>query len=99
MLNVKKESDGNILTMSLAGRLDVASSPELKKLLDESLDGVERLVMDFTELEYTSSAGLRVLLEAYKTMTDRGGMSIKNVNETVKKVFDSVGFSRFMKLE
>ena len=99
MLSVNKEFDGNVMTMSLSGRLDVVSAPELKGILNDSLDGVERLVLDLEELEYTSSAGLRVFLEAYKTMAERDGMSIKNVNEMVMKVFDSVGFSKFMKIE
>ncbi|MBO6206940.1 MAG: hypothetical protein J6O73_08360 [Lachnospiraceae bacterium] len=56
MLSVNKEFDGNVMTMSLSGRLDVVSAPELKGILNDSLDGVERLVLDLEELEYTSSA-------------------------------------------
>lgn len=99
MLQVDKQKDGNTLIMSLTGKLDTISAPELKEVFENAMVDVEKLILDLQELEYTSSAGLRVILEMYKTMADKEGMLVRNVNETVMKVFDSVGFSRFLEIE
>lgn len=99
MLQVDKQKDGNTLIMSLTGKLDPISAPELKEVFENAMVDVEKLILDLQELEYTSSAGLRVILEMYKTMADKEGMLVRNVNETVMKVFDSVGFSRFLEIE
>mgnify|MGYP002626939798 CR=1 FL=1 len=74
MLNINKETDGNNLTIALSGRLDTTTAPELESELKGSLDGITALIMDCKELEYISSAGLRVFLSAQKTMNKQGGM-------------------------
>ena len=55
--------------------------------------------MDFSKLDYISSAGLRVLLSAHKTMRTKGGMKVVNVNEIVKEVFDVTGFADILDIE
>ena len=87
----KKLEDGR-LTLALTGRLDTNTSPELEAEL--KLDGVTEVVFDFSAVEYISSAGLRVLMMAQKTMMASGGkMEVANPNAMVKDVFDMTGMS------
>lgn len=99
MLQVEKQKEGKTLIMSLIGKLDTVTAPQLKETIDDSLLDADKLILDFQELEYTSSAGLRVLLTVYKMMEDREGLIIRNVNDTIMDVFASVGFTRFIKIE
>ena len=87
------------LTVALSGRLDTLTSSDLEDKLGEELNGAERLIFDLGELEYISSAGLRVLLGAYKTMDKRGGMLIRNVTVTVMEIFEVTGLSDIIAIE
>jgi len=91
-MNIKKTQNGNKLTVALEGRLDTVSSPELEADLKNSLDGITDLVFDISELEYISSAGLRVLLSTQKIMNKQGEMSITGANEAIMEIFDVTGF-------
>ena len=93
MLNINKTIENGKALFALAGRLDTTTAPDLEKELKESLDGVSELVLDFAELDYISSAGLRVLLSAQKIMNCRGSMKVINVNETIMEIFEVTGFS------
>ncbi len=93
MLNINVESEGEKLTVKLEGRLDTTTSPELESELGKNLDGIRELVFDFNDLEYLSSAGLRVLLNAQKTMNQQGEMKVTGVTDAVKEIFDVTGFS------
>ena len=99
MLNIYKETNGSNMTIALSGRLDTTTAPELESELKGSLDGVTALIMDFRELEYISSAGLRVLLSSQKTMNKQGSMVIKNASDEVKEIFDVTGFSEILTIE
>ena len=99
MLNIYKETNGSNMTIALSGRLDTTTAPELESELKGSLDGVTALIMDFRELEYISSAGLRVLLTSQKTMNKQGSMVIKNASDEVKEIFDVTGFSEILTIE
>ena len=99
MLNIEKKQDGKNLTVALTGRLDTVTAPELESELAAALDDVENLVIDMTDLEYISSAGLRVLLTAQKTMNQKGSMKLINVNETVMEIFDVTGFVDILTIE
>ena len=99
MLNINKTADGGTLTVVLEGRLDTITSPELETELKNSLDGVTEMVMDFEKLEYISSAGLRVLLSAQKTMNSQGSMKVIHVNETVMEIFEVTGFVDVLTIE
>ena len=99
MLNINKTIENGKALFALVGRLDTVTAPELEKELKGSLDGVSELVLDFAGLEYISSAGLRVLLSAQKTMNGRGGMKVANVNETIMEIFEITGFSDFLTIE
>ena len=99
MLNINKISTGDSLTLSLEGRLDTTTAPQLEAEVKNGLTGVKELVFDMSELEFVSSAGLRVLLLAQKTMNKQGTMTIKNLIPSVLKVFDVTGFSRILTIE
>ncbi len=98
-MTINKTMNGNALTIALEGRLDTTTAPELEQALKESLDSAQELIMDFSKLDYISSAGLRVLLSAHKTMRTKGGMKVVNVNEIVKEVFDVTGFADILNIE
>jgi anti-sigma B factor antagonist len=98
-MNITTNKDGGKLTIGLEGRLDTTSAPQLEGILRESLRGVTDLVMDFAQLAYISSAGLRVLLAAMKLMKKQGTMVVRNVNETVMEVFEITGFADMLTIE
>ena len=89
-MTIEKKQENGTLTLTLAGRLDTNTAPELEAEL--KLDGVGEVVFDFVALDYISSAWLRVLLAAQKAMMSSGGkMSIANANEMVRGVFQITG--------
>lgn len=90
-MKIVKEKNGNELYISLEGRLDSTSSPDLEKEI-QSLDGITSLIFDFKDLEYISSAGLRLILHSQKIMNKQGRMVVKNVRESVKDIFKITGF-------
>ena len=91
-MEIKKDIEGEKLTLAIGGRLDTNTSPELEA--EMALDGVKEVVFDLAGLEYISSAGLRVLMAAQKAMMAAGGkMSVANPNAMVKGVFDMTGLS------
>ncbi len=98
-MTITKHQNDSTLTLALQGRLDTVTSPELESVLDECLDGTDSLVLDFSELDYISSAGLRVLLSAHKAMAGKGGMKIVKVNDIVTEVFDVTGFADILDIE
>lgn len=93
MLSINKTIDGEKAVIALEGRLDTVTAPELEKELQESTEGLKELVLDFNGLEYISSAGLRVLLSAQKTMSRQGEMKLIHVSETIQEIFEVTGFS------
>jgi len=99
MLNIEKNVNGNELTIVLNGRLDTTTAPELEEELRKDIDGVEELVFDFAELEYISSAGLRVLLSAQKIMNKQGSMKVINSSEEINEIFEVTGFSDILNIE
>ena len=98
-MTINKNKEDNVLTISLTGRLDTVTAPELEAELEKSLDNSTEVFFDFAELEYISSAGLRVILAAQKVMNTQGKMIIKNVNETISEVFEVTGFSDILTIE
>lgn len=91
-MEIKKTLDGEKLTVAISGRLDTTTAPELEEALKESIEGITELVIDFTETEYISSAGLRVLLSAQKTMNKQGSMVVVGVNDVIMEIFEVTGF-------
>ena len=91
-MTITKNATDSTLRIALEGRLDTNTAPQLEAELKASLPGVTELELDFSGLEYISSAGLRVLLSAQKTMDKQGKMTIHHVNETIMEVFEITGF-------
>ena len=98
-MTINKEMNGKELTIVPEGRLDTMTAPELEAELSQSMDDAESLVLDFSKLDYISSAGLRVLLSAHKTMSGKGGMKLTNVNEIVREVFEVTGFAEILTID
>ncbi len=98
-MTINQNREGNQLTLSLEGRLDTTTAPELEAVVDTALAGVETLVVDLEQLEYVSSAGLRVFLKMQKLMNAQGAMKLIHVNETIMEVFDITGFVDILTIE
>ncbi|MGN0460360.1 MAG: STAS domain-containing protein [Ruminococcus sp.] len=98
-MNIGKIIENDTLTLSPQGRLDSVTSPELELLLDQNLDKATNLILDLKDLEYTSSAGLRVLLKAHKAMNYKGDMKVLNVNDSVMEVLEMTGFVDMLTIE
>ncbi len=98
-MTINKKQDGDNLTIALVGRLDTTTSPQLENDLRGSLDGVKELVFDLADLDYVSSAGLRVLLSAQKVMNKQGSMVIRNVKPDIMEIFDVTGFVDILTIE
>lgn len=96
---ITKTKEGTSLTLVIEGRLDTTTAPQLEAELRGSIDGIDRLLLDFASLEYVSSAGLRVLLSAQKVMNRQGSMVIRNVSEDVMDVFEVTGFVDILTIE
>ena len=99
MLNICKKAEKEAVFIALEGRLDTTTAPDLEKELKSSLEGVTSLTLDLEKLEYISSAGLRVLLAAQKTMNQQGKMKVVHVCETIMEVFEVTGFSDILTIE
>ena len=99
MLNINKTIENGKAACALEGRLDTVTAPELESELKNALDGVSELTLDFSKLEYISSAGLRVLLAAQKIMNQQGSMKVTSVNETIMEIFEVTGFSDILTIE
>ena len=99
MLNIMRQKNASELTVELSGRLDTNTAPELEKTLNTSLEGVNTLFINMEKLDYISSAGLRVLLAAQKTMNKQGEMRVVHVNETVMEIFEVTGFADILSIE
>ena len=99
MLNIIKKIENTSAVFALEGRLDTVTAPELEAALKEVLNGLSELTLDFEKLEYISSAGLRVLLSAQKTMTKQGVMRVTHVNETIMEIFEVTGFIDIITIE
>ena len=99
MLNIKKTAEGKELKIALEGRLDTTTAPQLEEEVKAGIEGIETLVFDIADLEYISSAGLRVLLAAQKIMNKQGSMVVKNVSEVIQEIFDVTGFADILTIE
>ncbi len=99
MLDIKKSIENDTTVLYLTGRLDTATAPQFDKFVGENTSGVTKLAIDFKELEYISSAGLRVLLKAQKTMNAQGTMTVRNINSTISEILEVTGFSDILTIE
>lgn len=98
-MKINQNREAEKLTIAIEGRLDTTSAPALEEVLGTALNGVSELILDMTNLEYVSSAGLRVILKAQKVMFTQGQMKLIGVNESVMEVFDITGFINILNIE
>ena len=96
-IEIKRNAEKTYI--ELAGRLDTTTAPALDKTINNDIEGTGELVLDFKNLEYISSAGLRVLLSAQKKMQRIGSMKLINVREEVMEVFEMTGFADILTIE
>ena len=98
-MTIEKKINNESATLIVSGRLDTQTAPELEKELDSILSGLKELTFDMTNLEYVSSAGLRVILKAQKAMNAQGSMKLTGVNDSIMEVFDITGFLDILTIE
>ena len=98
-MTIEKKINGEALTLIVSGRLDTQTAPELEKELDSVLADIKELTFDFANIEYVSSAGLRVILKAQKAMNAQGSMKLTGVNDSIMEVFDITGFLDILTIE
>jgi anti-sigma B factor antagonist len=98
-MTIEKKINGDAITLIVSGRLDTQTAPELENELDSILSGLKELTFDMTNLEYVSSAGLRVILKAQKAMNAQGSMKLTGVNDSIMEVFDITGFLDILTIE
>ena len=98
-MKIDVEEEAQRLNLKLKGRLDTTTAPQLDLVIKEKINGITDLQLDFKELEYISSAGLRVILSALKRMKSQGTMVIRNVREEIMEVFTITGFADILTIE
>lgn len=98
-MNIEKNALKNEIILKVIGRLDTTTAPALESAVMDSTENCSSLILDFDGLEYISSAGLRVILKAQKSMAAKGGMKLRNVNETIMEIFEITGFSDILTIE
>ena len=96
-IEIKKNADE--LVLEITGRLDTITAPALDKTINENLGEIKSLILDCKNLEYISSAGLRVLLSTQKKLQQNGTMKLKNVRKEVMEVFEITGFVDILTVE
>ena len=98
-MTIEKKINNDAVTLIVSGRLDTQTAPELENELNSILTGLKELTFDMTNLEYVSSAGLRVILKAQKAMNAQGSMKLTGVNDSIMEVFDITGFLDILTIE
>ena len=98
-MTIEKQLNGEVATLTIVGRLDTQTAPELEKEVDSVVSGLKELTFDMKGLEYVSSAGLRVILKAQKIMNSQGSMKLTGVCDSIMEVFDITGFLDILTIE
>lgn len=99
MLDTSTKLEGTTSTISLTGRLDTMTAFDFEKELKTVIEKSDKLILNFADLDYISSAGLRVILSAQKEMAKKGGLVIRNVKPEVNEIFEVTGFSGILTIE
>ena len=98
-MKIERNVNGTAVTLKIVGRLDTSTAPALETAIDDCSEEIQELVLECSELEYVSSAGLRVILKAQKKMNIQGSMKLIGVNESIMEVFDITGFADILTIE
>ncbi|MGX8679878.1 MAG: STAS domain-containing protein [bacterium] len=92
-MEIIKQSNGDTLDITLKGRLDTVTSPQLEEELTDLIPQYNNVNFDFKDLDYISSAGLRVLISTHKKIRARGKLVVKNVSSIVYEIFEVTGLT------
>ena len=99
-MTIDVERDFELVTLGITGRLDTTTAPNLEAVINEISEDTKELIFNMAELEYISSAGIRVLLSAYKKTNQSGGiMRIEKANDIVREVFEMTGLLEMLNQE
>lgn len=98
-LKIEKKNEGTKDIVLLSGRLDTTTSPELEAFVEKELTDAQELVFDLADLEYISSAGLRVILKVQKLMNKKGSLKLIHVNDVIEEIFEVTGFADILTIE
>jgi len=99
MINIVRNTQGEKMELKLSGRLDTTTAPQLESAVKDLPEEISAFSLDFSNLEYLSSAGLRVILAAQKMMNSRKGiMEVRNVNEIIMEIFEVTGFTDILSI-
>ena len=97
-MTINEDKNGDELTISLEGKLDAFTAPELQSELEDSLEGINKVIFDFSKLVYLSSAGIRVLFWLKKRLNKQGKMTVRNASDRIKEIISGVGFSEILEV-
>lgn len=98
-MNIDTKKIGTELTVSPEGSIDTVTAPDLEQELKTHWDGITELILDFSDVSFISSAGIRVILWAHKQMSGQGKMVLKNIHEDVREVFVLTGLDTALNFE
>jgi len=97
-MTINEDKNGDELIISLEGKLDAFTAPELQSELEDSLEGINKVIFDFSKLVYLSSAGIRVLFWLKKRLNEQGKMTVRNASDRIKEIISCVGFSEILEV-
>lgn len=92
-MTISKTENGKEVTVSVEGRIDSKTAPEFEKEVKDCFESFDSMVIDLAQVNYVSSAGLRILLTAHKEMSAKEGLKVRNVCKEVMAIFNVTGFS------
>ena len=98
-MQISTEKENSKLTVTVSGRIDTVTAPELEKYVLDHMEGITEMALDLADVEYVSSAGLRALLQIHKDMSKQGKLKLLNINTAVKEIFSMIGFLRIFTIE
>ena len=98
-MQISTEKENSKLTVTVSGRIDTVTAPELEKYALDHMEGITEMALDLADVEYVSSAGLRALLQIHKDMSKQGKLKLLNINTAVKEIFGMIGFLRIFTIE
>ena len=98
-MKVKSSKNGSACTLTVEGRIDTITAPELEEAVKSNLPKCDKMIFDFTNVEYITSAGLRVLVYAHRELMKKGGVTVTGVNESIKKIFTVTGMYKILKIK
>ena len=98
-MKVKSSKNGSACTLTVEGKIDTMTAPELDEAVKSNLPKCDKMIFDFTNVEYITSAGLRVLVYAHRELMKKGGVTVTGVNEGIKKIFTVTGMYKILKIK